>query len=113
MFVSMCLAIVSCIIVPPSAQYLQYIDFHTLILLFCLMLIVEGLREQGFFQTVGNWIFTRIKTTKGLVFSLVFLCFFSSMLITNDAKSGIILNTKIKIAAGSRKRYAALCGLFQ
>lgn len=84
MFVSMCLAIVSCIIVPPSAQYLQYIDFHTLILLFCLMLIVEGLREQGFFQAVGNWIFTRIKTTKGLVFSLVFLCFFSSMLITND-----------------------------
>ena len=49
LLVSLCLALLSCLITPPGPAYLGYIDFHTLILLFCLMLIVEGLREAGFF----------------------------------------------------------------
>lgn len=46
--VSLVLALLSCLIEPPSLQYLRYIDFNTLIMLFCLMLIIEGLREQNF-----------------------------------------------------------------
>ena len=56
--VSVCLAVFSCIMVPPNIGYLDYIDFRTLILLFCLMLIIGGLRELNFFQFIGNgfWI---------------------------------------------------------
>ena len=43
--VSLCLAVLSCLIEPPGLGYLNYIDFDTLITLFCLMLLVEGLRE--------------------------------------------------------------------
>lgn len=82
--ISFLLCLFSAFIVPPSKSYIEYIDFHTLILLFCLMLIVEGLREQYFFSYVADIILKRIHSTKGLVFSLVGLCFFSSMLITND-----------------------------
>ena len=46
--VSLLLALLSCLIEPPSLKYLRYIDFNTLIMLFCLMLIIEGLREQNF-----------------------------------------------------------------
>ena len=41
------LAILSCFVVPPDGKYLSYIDWNTLILLFCLMLIVGGLRAEG------------------------------------------------------------------
>lgn len=46
--VSLLLALLSCLIEPPSLKYLRYIDFNTLIMLFCLMLIIEGLRGQNF-----------------------------------------------------------------
>ena len=41
LLISFCLALLSCLITPPGPEYLGYLDFHTLILLFCLMLIVE------------------------------------------------------------------------
>ena len=84
LIVSMCLAVLSCFIVPPDAGYLDYIDFHTLIILFCLMLIVEGLKEQNFLQSIGSRILKKVCTERGIALALVFLCFFSSMLITND-----------------------------
>ncbi len=82
--VSFCLAVLSCLIAPPSLQYLDYIDFKTLILLFCLMLIIEGLRGEGFFSYIGNRILTKVTTKRGIVLTLIFLCFVSSMFITND-----------------------------
>lgn len=78
------LAIVSCFIVPPDSAYIGYIDFNTLIMLFCLMLIVEGMREQNLFQYIGGHILKRVHTGRSVVITLVFLCFFGSMLITND-----------------------------
>lgn len=82
--VSLVLALLSCLIEPPGLQYLRYIDFNTLIMLFCLMLIIEGLREQNFLQFIGSRILIKVKTRRGIVFTLVFLCFISSMFITND-----------------------------
>ncbi len=82
--VSLVLAAASCLIVPPGLEYLSYLDFDTLIILFCLMLIVEGLRRQNFLQYVAGQVLGRVGTVRGLVCTLVFLCFASSMLITND-----------------------------
>ena len=78
------LAVLSCLAVPPSKAYLSYIDWDTLIILFCLMLIVEGLRRQGVLQYVAGRVLGRVSTVRGLAATLIFLCFFSSMLITND-----------------------------
>lgn len=81
---SLCLALFSCFLVPPGPRYVEYLDFNTLILLFCLMLIIEGLRQENFLQMIGNRILGRVSTTRGVALTLVFLCFFSSMFITND-----------------------------
>ena len=81
---SLILAAVSCLIAPPGPEYLGYIDFDTLIILFCLMLIVEGLRRQNFLRYVAGLLLGRTGTVRGLVSTLVFLCFVSSMFITND-----------------------------
>ena len=78
------LALCSAFFVPPSLHYLEYLDFRVLSLLFCLMLVVAGLQSIGVFQMLGTTLLSGTKNTRQLVLLLTGLCFFSSMLITND-----------------------------
>ena len=78
------LAIVSAFVVPPSAGYWDYIDWHVLGLLLSLMIIMAGLQKTGFFDAIGAKLLGKTNNTRQLAFLLVFLCFFFSMLITND-----------------------------
>ncbi len=78
------LAAISVFFVPPSAKYFSYIDFRTLALLFSLMTVVAGLKEIGLFQFLGSSLLSGLKGTRQLILTLTALCFFSSMLITND-----------------------------
>ena len=47
------LAIISMFLVPPDRQYLSYIDFHTIGLLFCLMTVMSGAGRLGIFRRAG------------------------------------------------------------
>lgn len=78
------LALVSCFIVPPSAAYAEYVDFRVLILLFCLMLVVAGIRESGAFTVICEALLKRFRGIKSVGALLVLLSFFMSMLLTND-----------------------------
>ena len=78
------LAVFSMFFVPPDAQYVGYIDFRTLAILFSLMSVMAGLRRQGVFDRLGRALLARTRNTLQLVLVLVGLCFFGSMLITND-----------------------------
>lgn len=82
--IATCLAIISAFFVPPDAEYLGYIDFRTLAILFSLMTVMAGLRGQGVFDSLGHALLSHTCTTLQLTVVLVGLCFFSSMLITND-----------------------------
>ncbi len=77
-------AAVSCFFRPPDAEYLSYIDFRTLALLYALMLVVAGLRAAGAFTRLAHAVCARAKSTRAMGLVLVALSFFSSMLITND-----------------------------
>jgi len=54
--IAACLALVSSCFVLPDAEYLSYIDFRTLAILFTLMTVMAGLRgraaPRGFLQSV-------------------------------------------------------------
>ncbi len=78
------LALISCIFVPPDRLYLEYIDLRTLALLYCLMTVVAGFRQAGLFDWLAHLLCSRASDTRTLRLLLVLLCFFSSMLITND-----------------------------
>ena len=78
------LAALSALAVPPDGAYLAYPDYRTLALLFCLMLIVAGFRSLGVFELLGRSLLRRSGSLRGLSTVLVLLCFFSSMVITND-----------------------------
>ena len=78
------LAVLSMAAVPPSAEYLTYPDYKTLALLFCLMSVVAGLQSIGLFDRLGHLLLQKAGDVRRLGLLLIFVCFFSSMLITND-----------------------------
>ena len=78
------LALLSAFFVPPDGAYLGYIDFRTLAILFSLMTVMAGLRQQGIFDRMGRALLALTGSTLQLVLVLVGLCFFGSMFITND-----------------------------
>ena len=82
--VSALLAVFSMLLVPPDSGYLAYPDYRTLALLFCLMTIVAGLRALGVFELLGRALLKRAAGLRSLSGTLVLLCFFCSMIITND-----------------------------
>lgn len=78
------LAVISAFFVKPGSGYLDYIDFRVLGILLSLMIIMAGWQKNGMFDAVGHRLLARTKNTVQLVGVLVFLCFFFSMIITND-----------------------------
>ena len=78
------LAALSTLLVQIDREYLGYIDVHTLGLLFALMAVMAGLKRMGIFRTVAEALLKRTHTTRQLEAVLIFLPFFSSMLVTND-----------------------------
>ena len=82
--ISLLLAVISACVVLPDKEYAGYIDYRTLAILFCLMVVMAGLQKIGIFSQVAQGLLRRVKSFGGLVQVLMLLCFFSGMLITND-----------------------------
>lgn len=82
--VAFVLAVISSFFVTPSLDYLNYIDFRVLGILLSLMIIMTAFQEIGIFDKIGTRLLKRTKTVRQLCGVLILLCFFSSMLITND-----------------------------
>ena len=78
------LAMISAFFVKPNIGYLDYIDWRVLGILLSLMIVMAGLQRNGLFDQIGIWLLKKTKNTAQLTGVLVFLCFFSSMFITND-----------------------------
>ena len=77
-------ALVSVALNPPSAAYLNYIDWRVLSLLFCLMAVVAGLQECGVFAVLAQRLLAGERRMRFVTLMLVLLPFFVSMLVTND-----------------------------
>ena len=84
MTLSLILAVFSAFFVHPDKEYIEYIDVRTLVLLFCLMLVVKGFQRIGAFDMLAGMLFAKVKGSRMLIQILVGLCFVSSMFITND-----------------------------
>lgn len=78
------LAVASMFVVLPDTEYVSYIDYKTLGLLFCLMTIMAGYQKMGIFKLIGEALLKRVNGSRGVAAILIFLCFFTSMFITND-----------------------------
>jgi len=77
-------ALLSVFLTPISSEYIGYIDFKVLALLFSLMAVVEGLKSEGSFEVLSHAFLSRIGNVRTASFVLVMLCFFLAMAVTND-----------------------------
>jgi len=82
--IALLLAAVSSLIVLPDKEYISYIDFRTLAILFCLMCVMAGLQKIGVFRWIAEGLLRRVNHSLQLILILVMLCFVWSMIITND-----------------------------
>lgn len=82
--IAFALAAVTVFIIPPDRQYSEYVNRTVLIQLFCLMTAVCGFRSIGVFEKATSFLLKRAGNVRrlGVLFTLV--CFFASMLVTND-----------------------------
>lgn len=76
--------LVTMFIIPPDAEYLGYCNRTVLIQLFCLMAAVSGFRSIGLFEKATAILLKRAGTVRRLGIILTLICFFTSMLLTND-----------------------------
>lgn len=82
--IALAAALISMIFTPPDAGYLEYVDWSTLGLLFCLMAAVQGFGSIGAFTRLSGALTKRFHNTRSLGAALVLMCFFLAMLVTND-----------------------------
>ena len=77
-------ALATVAVVPPDMEYLHYIDFRVLCLLFCLMAVVAGFQAMGLFRWLTDQLLSRLRNGHLLSVALVMLPFLSAMVVTND-----------------------------
>ncbi len=77
-------ALLSFLAVPPSGALLESLNLPVLAVLFCLMGVIGGLRDTGFFDCLLDRLLGRLQDIRQLGAVLVFACFFGSMWVTND-----------------------------
>ncbi len=75
---------VTSLIVPPDAQYANYLDYKTLTCLFSVLAVVCALKNINFFYMLARKIVQCFKTAKISILALVYITFIGSMLIAND-----------------------------
>lgn len=77
-------ALVTVFIIPPDRAYLGYCNRTVLIQLFGLMTAVSGIRSIGIFDAVSGTILRKTGNVRRLGLTLMLICFFASMFVTND-----------------------------
>lgn len=81
LILSVSLAIITSFISSPK---LSYIDFKVLILLFNLMVVVAAFKKLKVLDSIAISLLRKCSTYTSISFSLVFITFLASMLVTND-----------------------------
>lgn len=82
--ISIILAIISSFFVKPNINYLNYINWETILLLLIIMFIVEILKNLAVFEKLVRKLLIKIGNTRQLVSILILISFISSIFITND-----------------------------
>ena len=84
MLIAFCAALITSLVVPPDAAYLDYFDYKTLTCLFCVLAVVCALKNIRFFYILAKKVVQCFKNARMSILALVYITFIGSMLIAND-----------------------------
>ena len=77
-------ALITCFLVPPDREYLDYFDWKTLSCLFLTLAVVCALRNIRFFTIVSRKLVVMAGNLRTLFLLLIIITFIGSMIIAND-----------------------------
>lgn len=113
-FIALILAGISCFFTPPDKEYLHYIDYKTIVSLFCMLLVIAGLRNIYFFRILARKIVKVFKNTRSVILTIVLITYFSSMLIANDmALITFLPLSAIILSSTNKKNYIMFTFIMQ
>lgn len=108
------LALISCFIVKPDAQYIDYFDFKTLTCLFCTLAVICALKNIRFFTITAKKIVKCAGNTRTLALALVYITFIGSMFLANDMALLTFLPLGyISLSATGKEKHMAPIFIFQ
>ena len=108
------LALISCFIVKPDAQYLGYFDLKTLTCLFCTLAVICALKNIRFFTITAKKIVKCAGNTRTLALALVYITFIGSMFLANDMALLTFLPLGyISLSATGKEKHMAPIFIFQ
>ncbi|MBO4322250.1 MAG: hypothetical protein J5919_04550 [Clostridia bacterium] len=102
---SLIAAAAAMIITPPSAKLLSDIDWRTLGVLFMMLCVLEGFKQENLLLPLVR-LTGRMKRMTSLSLFLIFGVFFSSMFVTNDVSLIIFVPLTIMLfRSGGKEKY--------
>ncbi len=106
--ISLLFAFATVLVVPPDAKYLSYVDWRVIGMLFCLMLVVMGVRRVGGMDALSGKIIKTFCNLRSLTFGLVMMAFFTSMFLTNDVALISLVPLSMAVLARADRLDAAI-----
>ncbi|MBQ2581179.1 MAG: citrate transporter, partial [Ruminococcus sp.] len=70
--VAIIITVVTCFFVPIDKEYIKYFDCNTLVCLFCMLVVVAGLKSTNAFELISRKMIGRFHTRRGVIYALVF-----------------------------------------
>ena len=85
LIIALLLGLISACVIRPGLNVIySSIDYRTIALLFCLMILVKAFQDLNLLDWMANSLLKICKNDRTLYFVLVFFVFFISMFVTND-----------------------------
>jgi len=107
LFITLVLCVASLFLNPKPREWFGFVNYKPLILLYCLMIVLAGIRRSSAFQVAAEFLVSRAKTVRAFTLLMVFTAFFLSMLITNTIALLILLPlTVLALNNTDRTKYA-------
>ncbi len=92
-------AVISLFITPPTEELFGKIDWHTLGMLFMMLIVLEGFKQENIFRPLIR-MSARFSFMVPLTLFLIFGVFFTSMFVTNDVSLIIFVPLTILLFRG-------------
>lgn len=77
-------ALLTCLLVPPNPEYLDYPEYRTLVGLWCFLTVISALDRTHLVTAAAEGVVRVLRGRRALVVGLVLVTTLGSMLITND-----------------------------
>ena len=85
LLIALIAALISVLFVPINRGYIDYINIEVLVVMFSLMLAVQGMTDQRLFSMIAVKMVKHLKDVRVIALVMIMASFFLGMLLTNDA----------------------------